>query len=194
MELEQPISNLIKGFRNYKIKWGSKTLNDDTFDYNSLRDYFDDKDHKIMNLINGLCNNTVVGAMAISALLKFIYMDYERAVEKGDEELKYVCWVRYHKTLGLADAMNLGSGSFGRSHATFDNISSYTARGIHNLFLIHFKDNLSDIDLNRLESIEDSFNISDERKEEIRKICGDPFSVQVDPYNSYSKTYKANEL
>ena len=73
-------------------------------------------------------------------------------------------------------------------------LTNFNKYFIHNLFLIHLKYNLSDIDFNRLESIEDSFNISNERKEEIKNICGDPFSVQVDPYNSYSKTYKGNEL
>lgn len=194
MEWDQPITNLIKGFRNYKIKWGSKDLNNQVLSYNSTEKYFDDKDYKIMNLINDLCNNTVVCSMAISALIKFIYVDYERAIENNDEELKYVCWIRYQKVMRLAEEMNLGSGSFGKTHATFDNISGYTAKGIHNLFLFEFKKNLTTNDLDRLENMYDTFNIPDERKEEIKKICGNPFDIQIDPSKRYYEEYKRKEL
>lgn len=191
--LDQPISRLIKGFRNWNIKWGSKDLNDRVCKYDHYEDYFTGKDMDIVDLTNDLCKNTVVCSMAISALLKFIFTDYEKAVEDNDEEFKYVCWIRYQKTIRLAEEMNLGTGSFGKTHATFDNIGYYTAKGIHNLFLFDYKENLSDRDLNKLESIYDSFNISEERKEEIKKICGEPRDIQIDPSNTYDKTYKGNK-
>lgn len=191
MELDQPISNLIKGYRNYDVKWGSKDLNEQVLTYNRITDRFDNRDYKIMRLINDLCNNTVVCSMAISALIQFIYMEYEKAVESNDEELKYVCWVRYHKAIRLAEEMNLGSGSFGKDHATFDNINSYISKGVHSFFLFSYKKNLTKNDLDKLESIDDTFDITEERKEEIKKICGDIFDVQIDRSKDYYKEYKA---
>jgi len=190
LRLEQPITNLIKGARNCMLKWGSKELNDDVSDYNVISEYSSDKDYKIMHLLNDLCKNTVVCSMAIGALIDFVYMDYEKAVEKGDKEFKYVCWIRYHKVMRLAEEMDLGTGAFGREHATFDNISNYTCRGIQSLFLINYKHNLKDKDLDKLEDTCDTFSIPEERKEEIKKICGDVFDIQIDTHERYDEHYK----
>ena len=52
--LDQPISRLIKGFRNYNIKWGSKDLNDNVCKYDHHENYFTDEDMDIMYLTNDL--------------------------------------------------------------------------------------------------------------------------------------------
>ena len=189
-ELNQPITNLLKGFRNYNIKWGSKDLNEQVLNYNRFENYYTDKDVEIMHLINDLCNNTVVASMAISVILNYIYIDYEKAVETNDEELKYISWIRYQRTMRLAEEMNLGIGCFDNTHATFDNISSYTGKAMHSLFLFKYKNNLKTHDLNLLEDKYTEFNLPEERKKEIEKICGNVFDIQIDPHKHYHEEYE----
>ena len=183
--IDEPISDIIKGYKKRDIKWGSRDFNN-MVEHSYWKDEkdLDESDYDNIYLMNNLCRNTVVASMALSLLVSIVLKEYEEAVKKKNAEGKYICWFKYKKLMAMAEDMNLGVGTINNRHATFDNINYLVHDELQRMFMIKFKNNLSQHDLDVLESVYDTFDdVSKERKEEIKRECGNPFDVQINPYN-----------
>jgi len=184
----QPIQNILPDYENKDIKWGSKEINNLTehqplqTNYKpyitrnvrkiSYDDYYDVA-RTANDLLNDLCLNSVIATLAINALIDEIISKFNEAVNNDDEEMQYICWVKYHNAFKLAEEMNLGSGAYLEYRKTFDNISKHIEYENQKLFgYVPISEKTNNI-FQKLWLKSDCFNnISKERKQELLKENG----------------------
>ena len=181
----QSIQQILPDYENSDIKWGSKELNDITQHQPLTKNYrpylnskktvdYDDY-YKVLSMaedyLNDLCRNTVVATVALKLVLTSILKDWDKACSKNNEKEKYKCWLRWHRTFHLISIMNLGTGAYGNYYSTFENISKIVNDITNRSFLIKWsnKSTKGYKELRKLECVYDTFKLTKEEKEKIKK-------------------------
>lgn len=171
---EQSIEEILPGYKNSYIKWGSKYMNDMVQMQPLMnKHYFHGQEPiEIADMfLNDLCRNTVIATIAIKLVLTNLLKDWNNACKRNSEKLKYICWIRWHRVFYLIKKMDFGSGAFGIENATFNNISNVVEDITNRNFLI--EDNILSSkaydEIGRLQSKMEQFNLTNKQKELINK-------------------------